>query len=446
MAPFTPQSTSRTLSAAPTNSQTLSQSPAAQPTSQKRAAESDFEASNPQKRVKTKYDEPPIWARVRKTNPTFNGKNGPIPNPPKTQPPQATRPSPQPEAAAAPQLNGHMAIPNGNPSNARPPPPPAGMGPFHNVKERGKKLLGAWELSITDSEPTPGLLHELCDFLFTTMMLHYPDVGVGDPRQGGLEIEAKLGTLVDKDTEQRLFLPVTNPVALNRDFSRERTRFVSSMTEAQHSAMNRYLNGCFEVSKNHPGRVPMDYIHRYEHDSFATLSGAGYSLLPAAAKQHHNAARQRDLKLRTTTDVNKKNPKSSVIARIVKIRLADMDIYCPTKAYDCRISINIEVDLHQRQDIPDPSILTLPPDPKKSAQPDRKKDRLSYKHLAYSIDLTQVTEPDTGAKTHELEVEVDAPELRRQMARVQQGQENAFEIMAKGFLDNVMVLMDSAQR
>ena len=69
------------------------------------------------------------------------------------------------------------------------------------------------------------------------------------------------------------------------------------------------------------------------------------------------------------------------------------------------------------------------------------KDRLSYSHQAYQIDLTQVTDGGGGGdKTHELEVEVSSAEVRKQMKLLQEGKENELERLIKVFLDNVKVL------
>lgn len=189
---------------------------------------------------------------------------------------------------------------------------------------------------------------------------------------------------------------------------------------------------------NTPKRVPMKYLHRYERDSFVSLTPAGYNALPPIAKQY--ADPRKSLRLRTTVDT--KNPAHPVIARIVKIRLADLDIYSPNTEYDCRISINIEVDFHTRTDI-DASLLAAAaeePGPGKEKPQDRNKNRVSYSHLLYQVDLTQVTESD-GRKIHELEVEIDGARLKEQILLLEQKRPNAFETVVKGLMDNVALLM-----
>jgi len=74
-----------------------------------------------------------------------------------------------------------------------------------------------------------------------------------------------------------------------------------------------------------------------------------------------------------------------VIAKIIKARIADLDIYNPASPLDCRISINFEMRY-------DGDIEELKAVGMDSRAPDRNKDRLSYTQSHYQIDLTQVTQ------------------------------------------------------
>lgn len=203
------------------------------------------------------------------------------------------------------------------------------------------------------------------------------------------------------------------------------------MIQHEHKAMNEFLNTTIRSSLQ-PGRVPMDYTHPRENDSFLTLSPAGFSALPRAFQQRTH--RHRDLKLRTSTDATS----GQVTARIVKIDVAHLHIFNPQGDYDARISLNLEAHLlHSPLHLKE---LTIEPTAEKPAPPERKKDRLSYKHLAYSVDLTRVDVQGLNAK-YELEVEVNAPVLRGQMERGERGEESAFGEVVSGFLDDVVFLM-----
>lgn len=83
----------------------------------------------------------------------------------------------------------------------------------------------------------------------------------------------------------------------------------------------------------------------------------------------------------------------AVLARIIKCRIADLDVYSPRTCLDWRISVNLEMNYEG-----DIGELSLPADPNSlvgagAGAPRggaRSKDRMSYRHLAYQIDLTQV--------------------------------------------------------
>jgi hypothetical protein len=210
----------------------------------------------------------------------------------------------------------------------------------------------------------------------------------------------------------------------------EHLRFESNMSKDYHEHMNKYLNAAIQSSIQ-PGRVPMAYKHLYETDSFHALSPVGLAMLPEAIKRRR---RNHNLRLRVTRD----SKSGRVLGRIVKMPIENLHIYNPAYPYDCRISINLEVNL-DRPDI-DPETLIVDSE---HNEPDRKKDRLSYKHLSFSIDLTKVE--STGKHpTFELECEVDSAALRQQIQRAKEGRENAFGDVVGGFLDDVTFLMREA--
>lgn len=125
-------------------------------------------------------------------------------------------------------------------------------------------------------------------------------------------------------------------------------------------------------------RIPLSYAHKKERDTF-------YEIAPSALPplvQHHLNPRHKP-KVRVTTDQRT----GAVLARIVKCRLADLDVYSPKTNLDWRISVNLEMNYEG-----DSSHLTLAGDagPAGKRTGARNKDRMSYRHLAYQIDLTQV--------------------------------------------------------
>jgi hypothetical protein len=131
-----------------------------------------------------------------------------------------------------------------------------------------------------------------------------------------------------------------------------------------------------------------------------------------------------------------------VLAKIVKARVADLHIHMAHMPLDCRISINIEWDWDGTvEEIEENQI------PNKDRQPDRNKDRLSYTHGFYQVDLTQVTQGTPGPqglnKEHELEIELDSRVLYEHGQLLISQQPNRYADLIDGFVDNVRVLARS---
>lgn len=134
----------------------------------------------------------------------------------------------------------------------------------------------------------------------------------------------------------------------------------------------------------------MVYKHTRETDTFYELTQAGALALPPsiASGLNINPRHANKSKVRITTD----QKTGRVLAKIIKVRVADIDIYSPKTLFDWRVSVNVEMDYKgETTDLVEPQT-------RDGKQADRNKDRMSYKHLAYQIDLTQVTpaEVDKG--------------------------------------------------
>ncbi|TQS37496.1 hypothetical protein Golomagni_02025, partial [Golovinomyces magnicellulatus] len=296
-------------------------------------------------------------------------------------------------------------------------------------------ILGSWEESITGKKPIEHMTKVVADFLYLHVVSR-SDLGKLFTNGVQIEIEAKLGEIIDRDTNQRYFLPVRSECILAEDL---RTGFKSSMTEQQHKKLNEFLNDM--VTKSHlrnsnaTPKVKIDYLHRREVDKFYELPKSMQAALPAAIRDqippYHNA------KVRVTYDQKSGN----ILAKIIKARIVNLNIYSGLAGTpDCRISINLEMPYNE--DIDD-----LIKSGKISNQsPDRSKDRLSYKQSYYQIDLTQVTQNIVDnnlkrtEKEHELEIEVSTEAIIDQGRRAASGQANEFLPLIEGFLNNVRVI------
>ncbi|KAF9169320.1 mRNA-capping enzyme subunit beta [Mortierella sp. AD011] len=219
--------------------------------------------------------------------------------------------------------------------------------------------------------------------------------------QPNVEIEAKLGVIIDNNTRQRLELPVRNEVVLTPNSPYLRYRFVSDMTLIL-------------------------YKHTYEVDQFFQGPGG---------------------KVRVTKD--QKTNKVIENGIVKKERIANLDVYSPRNAFDFRVSVNVE--------IPESA-------PSGTPQFERNKDRISYRLNNFKIDLTQVKsgnasngnnqphnysqmrQPSSNQQdlTHELEIEFIHPEelIRERDIRTNGGArpDRFYEVVGR-FVNNIRGLI-----
>ncbi|KXT08708.1 hypothetical protein AC579_1570 [Pseudocercospora musae] len=394
----------------------------------KRSAESDLSNGPPVKRERrSRYTERPVWANLDPRNPRAR-QSGVVPN---GTAGKAAKPRPQGAVNGAAPQQQQVPTPapavqmNGNRQHA-------GNAPLDTQLIATRNLLGPWERCMFGQTNMPSTVKAVADWLHAQFEM-LQDVGY-DPRESAIEIEGKIGTLC-QDNGSRFSLPVRNMVVLDPSSPQYKSlRFESQMVDKEHKNMNAFLNTKVQDSHREPGREKIIYKHLHEIDSFRTMTDAGIRLLPESILRR-NSRRQRDLKLRTTTDMRT----NQVTARIVKVKVDDLHIYSPQDPYDMRISINIECNL-ARPDI-DPQAITKKPAADEPVQPDRRKDRLSYKHLQkYSVDLTRVDQAGMAPK-YELEIEVDANSLRQEWHKLMHGQPSGYTDIVDGFMENAQWLM-----
>lgn len=193
-----------------------------------------------------------------------------------------------------------------------------------------------------------------------------------------LEIEAKVGRIVDGSMGARVQLPVRTEtvVEMQRGW-----RFESSMSDAQHRRINTLLNQAVEH-----GKGGIKYERQNEVDLFFPDHAAGGG----------------GGKIRVTKDAKTFATK----AVIMKRRLADLNVFCPNHTLDYRISVNVEEPRGESRRAPrSPSptfliqhlaITAEPPTDESDFQ--REKNRLHYTHQRICVDLTQVHAPHEGGK------------------------------------------------
>lgn len=210
-------------------------------------------------------------------------------------------------------------------------------------------------------------------------------------------------------------------------------------------------------ASNGASRVQVHYKHRREVDRFFELPMDLHGLVPAPVRARLGS-RSRSIRVRVTYD----QKTGEVLNKIIKARVADISIHLPTCPMDCRLSVNLEMQW-------DGSVEELEQHAKNQTerQPDRNKDRLSYTHGPYQIDLTQVTQTISDRvvsstipvypsltnhfqgqrteKEHELEIELASGILVDQGKRALEGKPHRYPELIEGFIDNVRLLARRAK-
>jgi len=252
-----------------------------------------------------------------------------------------------------------------------------------------------------------------------------------------LEVEAKLGHIIDKQTNLRYY---DHRIGSQCTFDGgPNMAFRSNMTVIQHKALNEFLNKQVQDAlpqnpARKPGRIPIDYKHLHQVDKFYELPRNATSVhLPPVLVRYHNPNHL--LKVRITHD----KVSNAIIAKIIKGRIQDLSIYNPKGLFDCRISINYEISYEGGLDE-----LQVGPE----QQPDRYKDRLSYTQSHYQVDLTKVETTINGVRQaeadHELEIEVSSDALREHGTRAANGQPNEYFEIVENLVDNIRLLDGAA--
>jgi len=205
-----------------------------------------------------------------------------------------------------------------------------------------------------------------------------------------LEIEAKIGVMIDKSTNARIRLPIYTEAIVN--MNEINARFESNMSMKQHQIYNK----------------------RKETDTF-------YDEVSEITGQREH--------IRVTRDTRTKEIVPNGVVK--KTRIADLNVFCPTQPFDYRISINIETPMYLPQSMSHPTF-------------SREKDRLSYIQQNFSIDLTQVIEANRPSEPlHELEIEIRDVNYLMHLANEAQQIKGESDRVWTQFEDHVLVLLNN---
>ncbi|KAI8988469.1 CYTH-like domain-containing protein [Mycotypha africana] len=228
-----------------------------------------------------------------------------------------------------------------------------------------------------------------------------------------VEIEAKLGIFVDKQTGQRIDMDAYTETVIPSGHMRQ-YRFESNMPLEQHRHYNKILNDMVNKTQARDYRGErIKYKHTMETDRFYIIPNS-----------------KSKIRVSTEQSTNQIVPNGIV----EKERVADLNIHAPNQPLDYRISINIE---HPRTKPESPPVF------------ERNKDRISYQHGGIHFDLTQVkganVDQDPTDLRHELELEfADATLLQQEKSKYDRKESSQYTPMIEVFMNNIRILSRSA--
>ena len=280
------------------------------------------------------------------------------------------------------------------------------------------------EPCITLEQPYDEVTRELCDFLDAFVV---SNDGWRSLEGVKLEIEAKIGMLVDDVTGERLSLPIRTETVL--DSNKIQVRFQSFITVEHHKSINAFLNDAFTKSQT-ASSTPMKYKHTKERDVFYEFHPeTHFAYLPSSAQNIIKPTNH--TRIRVTRD----DESGADLSKIVKHRVEDLSIYSPGTEFDYRISLNLEFPY----DGPTNNLVEAK---ERGAKKERLKDRMTYWHQDFRIDFTQAKPSEVKTDwTHELEIELDEQKLYH----CGKNDRSAYERYVGGLVDNLRVLARSTK-
>lgn len=236
----------------------------------------------------------------------------------------------------------------------------------------------------------------------------------------GIEIEAKLGILIEKYKQVRAvdLVPVVCETPLRPEQASD-TRFESAVHHTFFAHLNSELNHRVDATGiGDDPKTKVMYLRTKEIDFF----------WPGKVRETRKCVRDPVTGSETYKRIRVQR----------KTRLGDLNFMCPFNLLDVRYSASKE-----------DSDVSLPmnnaPDPRRQ----RAKERISYKFESLSVDITAVetTDPEAGlfgTPTHEIEVEVDeSADLYGEVQKYRAGDpESQLFRIASSLVNTVRLLME----
>lgn len=191
----------------------------------KRSTSSPSASGRPPKK-RARHDEPPIWAR--KASEVNRSNNGSINQLRQQSFASSATPNHSTVSAGGPPPQQPVDRPQQRPSSPRPPP---SSGNDARLIAPG---YGPWEESLTGLKQMDDITKYVADFLFrNVVMQNDPDLVRGGPNSPVIEIEAKIGHIINRENDERFQLPILTETVFHTERMQQNMRFRSSMTEVR---------------------------------------------------------------------------------------------------------------------------------------------------------------------------------------------------------------------
>lgn len=190
------------------------------------------------------------------------------------------------------------------------------------------------------------------------------DKALPDALGKNMELEARLGTVIDKATNSRLAIEALHPCVINKS---NNLRFVAEVSEGDFSLLSKYFGA--RTDKLQKKRIVDTLLKGYRQSQIKEIDGKQVSEQPLLVQ---------------------------------KRKMKTVDIFCPGNKYDLRLSLSEEL---VKKDT------TLAMSGKYAV---RNKLRSTYEHEAYVVDLTQVTTETNSARIYEVELEAKIDRYNRE--------------------------------
>lgn len=237
-----------------------------------------------------------------------------------------------------------------------------------------------------------------------------------------IELELKLGQIIDKAKDRRISLPVNTECVISNDYINQECMFQAGVLlpefngaidtlETFMAESNEAGPGTSATQKNKRGKFVMEKMHVVD-------------MIASTASRN-----SRPSSTRVTLDTKTKRRVSS----IQKQRINDLFLFLPNTRFDLRLTMSLELPVEMN----DASYENF----KGKINTQRDKDRVSYIHQATAtrVDLTKVKESNSKITKYEVEVEMDNGSLIRSIKKVNDDP-LLFPDLVQAFLDNARIL------